>query len=186
MKQILGVEPRVRPVFTGFSSTSLLAHTAFKADVFCKSLLDNPDLKKKVPQYRTYIEWRRTKDRAPATQGHTWISPGSIEIIESRDGNAMRFGAFTMKFNLEKYSGGRSVPDPLLTEYAQELSARYDDIAKEYPILREMREAMKTIAVAEWLKKRGAKLRFPAEGRGSWNPPAEYPGVIHMAIAVKS
>lgn len=186
MKQILGVEPRVRPVFTGFSSTSLLAHTAFEADVFCKSLLDNPDLKKKVPQYRTYIEWRRTKDRAPATQGHTWISPGSIEIIESQDGNAMRFGAFTMRFNLEKYSARRSVPDPLLTEYAQELSARYDDIAKEYPILQEMREAMKTLAVAEWLKKRGVKLPFPAEGRGSWNPPGEYPGVIHMAIAVKS
>ena len=186
MKQILGVEPRVRPVFTGFSPTSLLAHTAFEADVFCKSLPDNPDLKKRVPQYRTYFEWRRTKDRAPATQGHTWISPGTFEIIESPNGNAMRFGIFKMKFNLEKYSGRQSVADPLLTEYAEELSARYDEIAREYPILQQMREAMKTIVVAEWLKKHGVKLRFPAEGRGSWNPPAEYPGVIHMAIAVKS
>ena len=186
MKQILGVEPRVRPVFTGLSPKSLLAHTAFEADVFCKSLPDNPDLKKKVPQYRTYFEYRRTKDRAPATQGHTWISPGTIEIVESQDGNAMRFGTFKMKFNLEKYSGRQSVADPLLTEYAEELSARYDEIAREYPILQQMREAMKTIVVAGWLKKHGVKLRFPAEGRGSWNPPVEYPGVIHMAIAVKS
>ncbi len=29
-------------------------------------------------------------------------------------------------------------------------------------------------------------MRFPTEGRGTWNPPAEYPGVIHMAIAIKS
>ena len=186
MKQILGVEPRVRPVFTGFPANSLLAHTAFEADVFCKSLPDNPDLKKKVPQYRTYFEWRRTKARAPATQGHTWISPRAFEIIESPDGNAMRFGAFKMKFNLEKYSGGQSVAEPLLTEYADELSVHYDEIAREYPILQQMREAMKTIAVAAWLKKHGVVLRFPAEGRGSWNPPAEYPGVIHMAIAVKS
>ena len=186
MKQILGVEPRVRPVFTGFSSKSLLAHTAFEADVFCKSLPDNPDLKKKVPQYRTYFEWRRTKGRTPATQGHTWISPGTIEIIESPDGNAMRFGTFKMKFNLEKYSGRQSVADPLLTEYAEELSAHYEEIAREYPILQDMREAMKTIAVAAWLKTHGVTLRFPAEGRGSWNPPVEYPGVIHMAIAVKS
>ena len=186
MKQILGVEPRVRPVFTGFSAKSLLAHTAFEADVFCKSLPDNPDLKKTVPRYRTYFEWRRTKTRAPATQGHTWISPGAFEIIESPDGNAMRFGAFKMKFNLEKYSGGQSVADPLLTEYANELSARYDEIARVYPILQQMREAMKTIVVAEWLRKHGVKLPFPAEGRGSWNPPAEYPGVIHMAIAVQS
>ncbi len=186
MKQILGVEPRVRPVFTGLPPTSLLAHTAFEADVFCKSLPDNPELKKAVPQYRTYFEWRRTKDRAPATQGHTWISTGAIEIVESQDGNAMRFSAFKMRFNLEKYSGGRSVADPLLKEYADELSAHYDEIAGAYPILQQMREAMKTIAVAEWLKKRGVALRFPSEGRGSWNPPVEYPGVIHMAIAIKS
>jgi hypothetical protein len=186
MKQVLGVEPRVRPVFTGFAGNSLLAHTAFEADVFCKSLPNNPELKKKIPQYRTYFEWRRTKDRAPATQGHTWISPGAFEIIESPDGNTMRFGAFPIKFNLAKYVGRQSVADALLTEYADELSARYDDMAREYPVLQRMREAMKTIAVAGWLKRHGVALRFPAEGRGSWNPPAEYPGVIHMAIAIKS
>ncbi|HVN96785.1 MAG TPA: hypothetical protein VMT62_10170 [Syntrophorhabdaceae bacterium] len=186
MKQILNVEPRVRPVFTGLPPQSLLAHTAFEADVFCKSLPNIPELKNKVPQYRTYFEWRRTKTRAPATDGHTWISPGVIDIVESQDGNAMRFSNFKMKFNLEKYVNGKSVSDPLLSEYALELSARYDEISREYPVLRQMREAMKVVAVAEWINKKGARLHFPEQGRGSWNPPADYPGVIHMAIAIQS
>jgi hypothetical protein len=186
VRSILGVEPQVYPVYEGLAAHSLLARVAFEADVFCKSLMNMPDAAEKVPGYRTYFQWRRTKSRTPATDGRTWISPGSFELTESQDGNTIQFVRSSMQFHMEKYSAGKSVSDPMLNEYADELTALYDDLAKAYPILDEMRECEKILVVAGWLKKRGFNIAFPAAGRSYWNPPAVYPGIIHMAIAIKS
>jgi len=187
MKEVLGAEPRVRPVLTGLPDKSQLAWVAFQADVFCKGLFDMPDLKAKVPKYQTYFEWLRAKRQRPVTGGgHLWISPGDFEIFESADGNTLRFGRTPMIIHIEKYLPGRkSVPDTQLSEYANLLTACYDDIAREYYVLHQLRECTKMVAVAHWLKKRGFSLTLPIEGRERMNLPAEVPGALYMVMAIK-
>jgi len=209
MRDVLGVDPVVVPVFQGLSENSLLSKVAFDADVFGKNLMDSPEIKSDIPGYRTYFEWRQTVDRAPATEGHTWFAPDGFELVESGDGRTVRFGKTPIRIHMEKYDTAtslrlearrpyaalrvdgafvaerESIEDPLLRQYADELTSLYEPLAAKYPVLLDLRESMKVMAIADWLKRKGIKLNLPAEGRGVWNPPATYPGVIHMEIATK-
>lgn len=187
MREVLGAEPRVRPVLTGLPDHTRLALTACEADVFCKSLFDMPGLQAKVPRYRGYFAWLRDRGQHPATgEGHLWISPGDFELLESTDGKTLRFGRTPMKFHIEKYeSGRRSVANPQLSAYADLLTACYDDIAREYLVLHQLRECTKMVAVAQWLKQRGYTVSLPRAGREGVNLPVELPGVIYMVMAVK-
>ena len=190
MRDALGVNPVVVPVFQGLARNSLLAKVAFDADVFGKNLMDMPEIKSDVPTYRTYFEWRQTVDRAPASEGHTWFAPHGFELFESADGRTVWFGKTPIRIYMESYentgaSGRQSVADPLLKRYADELTALYDPLAAKFPVLLDLRESMKVMAIADWLKRKRIKLSLPTQGRGSWDPPATYPGVINMEIAVK-
>ena len=187
MREVLGAEPRVRPVLTGLPAHTRLALTACEADAFCKLLFDMPGLRAKVPQYQGYFAWLRDRGQHPATSnGHLWISPGNFELFESTDGQTLRFGQTPMKINIEKYeSGRRSVANPQLTAYADLLTACYDGIAREYPVLHQLRECTKMVAVAQWLKRRGYTVSLPRAGRESVNLPTELPGVMYMVMAVK-
>ena len=191
MREVLGVAPVVVPVYEGFAGNSLLGKVAFDADVLGKKLMDMPEIKADVPGYRTYFEWRQTVSRAPAAEGHTWFGPDAFELIESSDGGTVRFGKTPVRIYMERYenspgsSGRQSVEDPELKQYADELTVLYEPLAAKYSVLLDLRESMKVMAVAEWLKQKGIKLTFPAAGRGSWKPPAQYPGEIHMELAVK-
>ena len=190
MQEVLGVSPVVVPVYEGLPARSLLGKVAFYADAFGKNLMDMPEIKPDVPGYRTYFEWRQTVDHAPAIEGHTWFGPEAFELIESADGGTVRFGKTRVRIYMERYnrgpgnSGRRSIEDPLLRQYADELTALYDPLAVKFPVLIYLRESMKVMAIAEWLQQKGIKLSFPKEGRGYWDPPAQYPGVIHMEMAV--
>lgn len=182
---VLGAAPRVRPVFSDLPPRSLLARVAYEADVLGKFLMDLPELKPRIPRYRTWFEWQQTVGHLGNMEGHLWFAPDGFEIREAPDGSSMRFGATPMRLHLERYVGGgrESSRHPALQEYADELTSLYDDFAREYPVLHELRECMKVMAVAKWLKGRGVSLRFPAEGRAYWNPPVEIPGIVHISIA---
>ncbi|MBI5436103.1 MAG: tetratricopeptide repeat protein [Nitrosomonadales bacterium] len=187
MREVLGAEPRVRPVLVGLPDHTRLALTALEADVFSKSLFDMPGLQAKVPRYQGYFAWLRDRGQHPAAgEGHLWISPGNFELLESADRQTLRFGSTPMKFHIEKYeSGRRSVANPQLSAYADLLTTCYDDIAREYPVLHRLRESTKMVAVAQWLKRRGYAVSMPRVGREVVNLPVELPGVIYMVMAVK-
>jgi tetratricopeptide (TPR) repeat protein len=187
MREVLGVEPRVRPVLTGLPKESQLAKVAFEADVFCKTLFDMPGLQAKVPRYQGYFAWLRDRGQHPVTgEGHLWTSPGDFELFEAVDGHTLRFGRTPMRINIEKYLPGKiSAPNPQLSEYAGLLTECYDDITREYPVLHQLRESTKMVAVAQWLKKQGFTLSMPVAGRERVNLPAEVPGVIYMVMAIK-
>ena len=188
MKQVIGVEPRVRPVFTRLPEHSQLARVALEADVFCKSLMNMPTLKTQLPGYQTFFDWVRARNEAPVNEdGHIWTSPDGFEIFESADGHTMRFGRTAMRFHMERYlPGGRSVSEPSLDQYGALLTGCYDGLAEQYPILHELRESTKVVAVAQWLKRRGVKLSLPRDGRVSWNAPRELPGIIYLTMAANS
>ena len=184
--RILSVAPRVTPTFEHLPPRSLLARVAYEADLFGKRLMVMPELKKEIPKYRTYFEWRRTISQAPKNkEGHLWFSPDGFEIKESTDGNTVTFGRTAVRINLRRKESGRSIEDPVLRQYADELSGLYDDFARLNPSLYELRECMKVVAIASWLKKKGVGLKFPAEGRCYWNPPKEAPGIVEIVFSTR-
>jgi tetratricopeptide (TPR) repeat protein len=187
MREVLGVEPRVHPVLSGLSGNTRLALTACDADVFAKKLFDMPGLKAKVPRYQGFFSWLQDRGEHSATdEGHLWISPGDFELLESTDKQTLRFGRTPMKFHIETYdSRRRSVSNPQLSAYADLLTSVYDDIAREYPVLHQLRESTKMVAVAQWLKQRGYSVTLPRAGREVVNLPEELPGAMYLVMAVK-
>ena len=185
MKQVIGVEPTVEPVFTHLPEHSQLARVAFEADVFCKSLMDRPGAA--VAGYQSFFDWSRARhDAAENEDGHIWTSPNGFEISESADGRTMRFGRTEMRFHMERYVGGRSETEPRLDSYAALLTGCYDDFAEQAPILHELREATKVVAVAQWLKRHNAAVSLPQDGRVYWNAPRELPGILFLTMAANS
>jgi tetratricopeptide (TPR) repeat protein len=69
---------------------------------------------------------------------------------------------------------------PAPGSYEELLSSLYDDFAREYFTLHELREVMKLAAAAEWIRKRNASFRLPAEGRIDWHSPARVPGLVYL------
>lgn len=187
MYQVIGAQPMVRPVFRGLPAHSQLARVAYEADVYAKRLFDQPDLKGVVPGYESYFAFlKRRGERPVASQGHLWIAPGAITVREAADRLSVALGEVRMRFYLERYTAERrSVAEPQLTAFADQLSAHYDAIAARCPALWEVREAVKVLAVADWLKRNGQRPALPMAGRASWSAPATTPGVIYMTMAVQ-
>ena len=187
MRDVLGVEPRVQPVLTGLPDHTRLALAACQADAFCKTLFDQPEVAAKVPQYQGYFAWLRARGEHPvAGDGHLWTSPGNFELMESPDGRVLRFGRTPVLFHIEEYmSGRRSVARPQLSAYADLLTSCYDDLAREYPVMHQLRECMKVVALAQWLRQHNYAVSLPQAGRESVNLPPELPGVIYMVMALQ-
>ncbi|HUX24982.1 MAG TPA: hypothetical protein VMV87_10235, partial [Burkholderiales bacterium] len=187
MRQVLGSEPVVHAVVSGMPERGRLAAVAFDADYFAKTLFDSPDLSARVPGYKGYFAWLRARNEHPVSeQGHLWISPGEFELVESSDQHTLRFSRAPMKFHIESYAAGRrSVARPQLSAYADLLTAVYDDIGRQYPVLEDLREAAKVVAVARWLRQRGYQAYLPRAGREVVMLPPQVPGVLYMVMAVK-
>lgn len=187
-----GQLPTARPVFTDLPPHSLLAQLAFEADLLAKNLPCAPRIKNSIPLYRTLFEFERIKGRALEQSYEVfWIAPGRFELIQSLDGNAMRFGHTPMKFCLRKVAVDSSdrrtdLDEPLLDEYAAELSGHYDALARRFAILHTLLEAEKVVALARWIQERGVRLHLPKEGRKYWSPPEEVAGTFHLVLSYGS
>jgi hypothetical protein len=177
--------PNARPVVKGMPPRSLMANIALDADIQSKLIGEMPELKARISGYVPFSEWERTRGDVGGEQ-HTWISAGKFEVQESPDGRSLRFQRTPMQFNIAKYVAGKSTPDPILTGYAQLLTSRYDALAEQFPVLHELRECAKIMAVAGWLKRHGWTMSFPKEGRTDFPMPPEIAGIVHMIVNVRA
>lgn len=177
--------PRVKPKIKGLPTHSLLAQVALEADIIGKYLMEAPELKKRLPDYVTQSEWEQMKGDVE-DDVHVWIAPDEFQIVESADGRSMRFESAPMRFWIQKYRDGQSTVDPILSGYAQLLTRHYNGLADQFPILQELRESLKVLAVAEWLKRHGWRISLPQQGRVDWELPTEVAGIVHMVIDVQA
>jgi hypothetical protein len=181
----------------GMPPRSLLAQKALKADQQLKSLVHNSDLKKKIPGYVTLPEWFRlhggnqVEEEIPEIW--IWIAPEQFTIKESTDGRAIQFVSSPVKFNLEKYIGSArennshsTAPHPLLSSYANLLTSHFDELAEQFPIFHEIRECLKVMAIANWIKQRGWQIDLAQAGGAEIDLPKQVPGIVQMEIGVKA
>ncbi len=184
MQATLGIRPEVTPEYIGVDSRSQLARVMFEADRLGKQLPNMVDLQKKIPGYKTNFAFDRANPGKagrfkPTTTHHLWISIDKFDLAQSKDGYTLATRGVKLRFNIREMKGGRSVPAPP-GSYEKLLTSLYDNFAKEFPVLHELRETAKLKAAAEWLKTHKPNLRFPAAGRVPWNGPSKVPGLIYF------
>lgn len=115
------------------------------------------------PEYRSYMEL--LKEHPSAMSGgricsRFWILP--LEMKLARSGNTLVFTRCTMQVQTRRMDvvDGRlednpDTSDPMAEEFAAFFTSNYDELAREAPILEEVREAAKVVAIVKWLKEEG-------------------------------
>lgn len=180
----VGVRPEVVPGYLGVDPRSQLARVLFEADYVGKQIPNRLDLEKKIPRYLTNFSYERANPGEagrfhPTVTQHLWISVDGVDVGQSTDGATLLTRAATMRFNIRDKVDGASAPGPS-SGYESLLTSIYDDLAREFPVLHELRETAKLAAVAQWLRGRKADLRLSTIARVPWNGPARVPGLVYM------
>jgi len=178
----LGVRPEVKPRYIGLASDTLLARTLFEADYLGKSLIEMPDLRKRISRYQTqFVFYGKDRSlRSPMGKSITqrlWISIDRAPITQSPDGHSLSIGDVSMKFNIADVANGGARG---AGGYDQLLTSLYDDLAGEFPVLHELREAAKLAAASRWLQARWPDFNLPSNGQARWQGPAKLPGIVYL------
>lgn len=185
LQSTFGIRPVVRPEYIDLPADSELAHVMLLADYLGKSLINKPELQKKIPQYQTQYahqqanaaEWENLSN-----EFRLWISIDNIDLSQSEDGNTLKLNDVQMKFNLRDMRKRGAGPG----SYEKLLTSLYDDFSMHYPELHELREASKLTAVARWLKGRHTWIKLPAGGLIHRSGPRELQGFIYLTWSPKS
>jgi hypothetical protein len=185
------VQPEVTPEFIGVDAHSQLARVLFEADYLGKSLINRPELQKKIPRYQSEFVFERNNPPARSSgvtvvtaSCRMWITIDRVNAAQSADGNVFVTLDATMRFNI-RASGTGTVAAQCSNDYASLLSSLYDDFAVEFPVLHELREGAKLAAAARWLKNRRPGLTLPQAGRTAWNAPAKTPFLLYVVWSPK-
>jgi len=173
----LRFRPQVAPEFHGIEPGSALALAMFKADYLAKSMVHNTALEKRIPGYKTLYSFERVGGRKGASRTITermWISIESLDVAQSENGYTLQTRDAHMRFNIRGI-GNRATSAP----YADFLTARYDELSQQLPVLHELREAAKLVGVAQWLRQHNPNFRLP-KSPPAWEPPSTIPGTVYL------
>ena len=181
---IWNVRAEMTPEYRGVPADSLLARTLFESDYLTKRLTNRQDLKQKFPAYQTEFEYRRThglnKDDGVF---RTWISVAKLDVAQSPSGDTLETRGVQMRYNIRKLGkDGSDLPDQPPSGYADLLTSLYNDFAREYPSLHELREIAKLTAAAAWLHGKTPSLQLPKDGAVKWRGPAKVPGLAYTYL----
>ena len=126
-----------------------------------------------VRGYKSYMELLK-ENPAALRQGSMcsrfWIVPLEMKIAMDEASKAVIFVRESMKIETRRMEvqEGRLAdsPDqsnPVAEAFAAFFTAHYDDLARECPVLEEVREAAKVVAIVGWLKSNGLGINDFAE-----------------------
>ncbi len=187
--QTVGIAPTVVPEFIGFDGNSQLARVLYHADYLGKGLVNTPELAERIAGYQTEFSYYRSNPRRDGiaidnTTERLWISVEGFDLAQSENGQVLDTRSAKLRFNIRDQSAGvdREVRPG---DYEALLTSLYDEFAHEYPVLHELREAAKLLAVANWIKVRDPAFELPREGRAGWTGPAELPGRVYFTWATE-
>jgi len=173
----LRFRPQVAPQFNGIEPGSALALAMFKADYLAKSMVHNTSLKDRIPGFKTLYGFERSRGGAGSSSTITermWISIDKLDVAQSANGYTLQTDDARMRFNIGGI-GNQAHSAP----YADFLTNQYDELSQQLPVLHELREAAKLVAVAKWLRQHNPHLRL-TRAADVWQPPASLPGTVYL------
>ena len=184
VEQQFQIHPEMHPEYLGVAPNSLLARAMFDADYLCKRLMNRPDLKRTVREYRTAFEFEveHPEFKRQEASYRLWISVDKMGVAQSADERTLEFRNVKMRFNVRELgAGGRDLPNRP-GGYEELLTSLYEPLSQEYATLHELSEAAKVAAVARWIHIHNPSARLPQEGRVAWRGPSRLPGLVFLYV----
>ncbi|MGD8240582.1 MAG: hypothetical protein PVH68_18650 [Armatimonadota bacterium] len=182
----VGTQLEVAPKYLDVDGHSQLARAMFEADYAAKYFINTPELADAIPGYETEFLFSQKRPgrstSGPRTASHRlWISVGKLDLAQSPDGNTLQTRGATMRINTRELDArGRSLPGTM-GDYEKMLTGLYDELAGEFPVLHEVREAGKLAAAAQWINAREPGTKLPRQGHESWQDDGKMPGAVYFA-----
>jgi len=180
------IHPEMTPEYLGVPRDSQLARLMLASDYLGKQLSNRQDLKRKIPDYQTQIEYQINHPvvgHRSNTAYRVWISVAGIDAAQSADSRTLALRDARMRFNIrETDSRENDLPNQQPGGYEDVLTGLYDQFETEFPELHELREAAKLAAVAVWMQQQDPGVRLPAEGRASWQGPEKVDGLVYIYL----
>ncbi|MCP3936042.1 MAG: RHS repeat protein, partial [Actinomycetia bacterium] len=145
--------------YEGETSETEFGAIMFEADRVLKILslgLDNltgQSVSSSVPGYQNMLDRRVAAGCAslPDTT-RMWFQPKDVRLVRSEDGQTMLFDEVSMELLYESKVGDQVVSDPQAAAFAQHFTDNYDLFAQEWPILADLEQLGKVVAVIKWIK----------------------------------
>lgn len=171
----------VNLIFKNIAPNTYFAKIMYESDYSLK-LLNGPSMVRLFPDQVGEIQFHAQKNALPEKQmGSTsmlnryWLSPGNSSMKISPDKKVISFQDATVIINEENIQAQGNFANEAHKEsikaYAAYLSGRYEIYAAKIPSFHELREALKVLALARWLKSQNIKVSISSPGTAFWNPP---------------
>ena len=134
-----------------------------------------------LPGFHTVMDLMKGQSHPAGISMRFWFVPG--EIRAKRAGDALVFensDKIPIRVETEYLNPGlRGQADPFARQFADYVTEHYDDFAKKHPVLKDLREYAKMVAIAKYLKERGVPLTWFAlahrNERGARSTPEQTP-----------
>lgn len=177
---LYGAEVFSSPKFIGIPRDTQFGRIVLDADLALKSLLRSVELKDRFPFHQTWLEWElrhSTTSQMAASVGDIRAAqtyPKTLTVQISSDGRALSFQHAEMAIRVGPYDPDQT-PSQTEVTYADFLSGHYDEYAQAFPALWDLRELVKVLAAARYLKSSNVRVYIPIEH--SWTAPSRVKGI---------
>jgi hypothetical protein len=193
MDSAFNLKFRVRPEYLDLDPASALARVMLDSDYLGKSLKNNRALEAKILGFQTKFAFERSKPHEPnRVRGERlWFWIGHVDLAESNNRNTLEIQGVSMRVGMRQFDDSlRGVqldsPDEKVLPYEARLTALYDQFARQYPVLHELKECAKLAAVARWLRTRDPRVRLPKAGRVKLRQPDVLLGLFYAYLSIPS
>ena len=146
--------------YIGETSNTEFGRILFESDKLLKCLSLGKDnvtgkkMKAHVPGYKSLSERYEKTRHPPKGNSYTrlWFVPEEIRVVQSEDKTSMQFETVKMKALSEAVHHHKKMNDSAAESFASHLTCYYDDYAKEFPILNELKRLSQITGVVKWIK----------------------------------
>lgn len=151
---------QIKARYDGATAHTAFGRTIFEADYLLKALAIGKNFSTGQPFYLNVQGYSNILDRLSAHQwkgDHVelirfWFVPEQISLVETEDHKGMVFSDARMKVMTEAWLRGLPTDLQACREFADHLTAHYDEFAKELPILEKLKHLGKITAIVKWLR----------------------------------
>lgn len=149
--------------YLGGTENTRFGKIMFEADRLLKTLSFGKDnvtgtsMTSQVPGFKTELDLAMVyggHERQGSNWHRLWFIPEEITVKQGKDGRSMLFDNASIIVKAEYISKNKKArTDPAAQVFAQHFSKNYDEFAKEFPVLMELKQLAKIVGIAKWLKK---------------------------------
>ena len=152
--------------YEGATEGTRFGQVMFEADRILKSLSigkDNITTKSMTPNIPGFASLpSRYSDSAISVESELfnrlWFVPKEITLTKSSDGKSILFDQSEMEVLAESKRDNKQEGNAAAQGFAQHFTAYFDDFAREYPVLAELKQLGKITGIVKWIKENNIPL----------------------------